>query len=163
MADNSMKTLTVTPDRCTGCQACMLACSFTTEGVFSLSKSRIKVVKFEEEGVDIPMPCFHCEKAPCIQVCPTRALNRERNTDGVIIDQNKCIGCRLCMVACPFGAIHYNGSQKIVYKCDLCYGDPACVKFCETKAIAFDTPEKMAEEKWKAKALEVSASSRAPF
>jgi carbon-monoxide dehydrogenase iron sulfur subunit len=155
-----MKILDVFPDRCTGCQACMLACSFATEGVFSLAKARIRVAKFEEEGVDIPMPCYHCEKAPCLPVCPTRAISRNKETDGVIVNQNKCIVCRSCMIACPFGAIHYDSLQKIIFKCDLCYGDPACVKFCETKAIVYDTPERIAEMKWKAKALEIVETGR---
>jgi len=138
----------------------MLACSFATEGVFSLTKSRIRVVKFEEEGVDVPMPCFHCEKAPCISVCPTRALSRDASTNAVLLDHTKCIGCRLCMIACPFGAMHYDGVRKIVYKCDLCYGDPSCVKWCETKAIVYADPERMAEAKWEGKAQEISIWSR---
>lgn len=153
-----MKILAVFPERCTGCQACMLACSFATVGVFSFNKARIKVVKFEEDGVDIPMPCFHCERAPCLAVCPTRALYRDKETNAVVLDQNKCIGCRLCMIACPFGAIHYDGINKIVYKCDLCFGDPACVKFCETKAIIYDTPERLAQIRYENKAIEVTSA-----
>lgn len=124
-------------EKCTGCRACELACSFHKDGVFSPSKSRIKVVRIDEEGLDIPMGCEHCDNAPCIAVCPTRALSRDSKTDAVTLNPDYCIGCKQCMVICPFCAILYNDTRKIFYKCDLCDGEPECIKWCITGAIEY--------------------------
>jgi carbon-monoxide dehydrogenase iron sulfur subunit len=124
-------------ENCTGCRACELACSFHKEGVFAPSKSRIKVVRIDEEGIDIPIGCEQCDDAPCITICPTKALSRDLETDAVLLNMDKCIGCKQCMVVCPFGAISYNKIKKTFYKCDLCDGDPECVKWCLTGAIEY--------------------------
>lgn len=122
---------------CTGCRACELACSFYCEGKFAPSKSRVRVVKMDWEGIDVPTGCQNCEDAPCKLVCPVNAIYRDEDTNGVLIDYDTCIGCKECMVACPFGAIHFDKDKGIVYKCDLCFGDPECVKWCFTKAIEY--------------------------
>jgi carbon-monoxide dehydrogenase iron sulfur subunit len=57
-----------------------------------------------------------------------------------VIDANLCIGCRMCMVACPFGAIAYIADLKQCFKCDLCGGDPLCIRYCEPKALTFEIP-----------------------
>lgn len=120
---------------CTGCRACELACSFHCDGVFQPTKSRIRIVKIDEEGIDVPIGCEHCEDAVCMAVCPVKAIKREN--DAVLIDNSICIGCKECMVACPFGAINYDPGKKMFYKCDLCGGDPKCVKWCFTGAIEY--------------------------
>ncbi len=124
-------------ENCTGCRACELACSFHKEGVFAPSKSRIKIVRIDEEGLDIPIGCEQCEHAPCITACPTRALRRNSETNAIILNPDFCIGCKQCMVICPFGAIHYNENRQIFYKCDLCDGAPECVKWCVTGGIEY--------------------------
>jgi Fe-S-cluster-containing hydrogenase component 2 len=124
-------------ENCTGCRACELACSFRKEGVFSPSKSRIKVVRVDERGIDIPMGCEHCDDAPCIAVCAVKALKRDPETDAVLLDREICIGCKQCMVICPFTAILYDTEDKRFYKCDLCDGDPECVKWCLTGGVEY--------------------------
>ncbi|MEE9224050.1 MAG: 4Fe-4S dicluster domain-containing protein, partial [Thermoplasmata archaeon] len=105
---------------CTGCRACELACSFKKEEVFSPIKSRVRVVKIDEEGVDVPVGCEHCDDAPCIAVCPVDALYEDSETGAVLINHDTCIGCRLCIPACPFAAISHDPVAKRVYKCDMC-------------------------------------------
>jgi len=132
-----LKKLVFNSDLCTGCRACELACSFINEGLFSPSKSRIRVVKFDREGVDVPTGCEHCENAPCEIVCPVRAIYRDEDTWAMILDPDICIGCKRCMIACPFGAIGFDEERKVFFKCDLCRGDPECVKWCFTKAVDY--------------------------
>jgi Fe-S-cluster-containing hydrogenase component 2 len=131
------KKLFFNPERCTGCRACEAACSFKKEKVFSPELSRMRVVKLDEDGVDIPTGCEHCEGAPCIQICPVRAIKRKAETGAVVVDQNACIGCKQCMVVCPFGAIHFDCAKKAVFKCDLCDGDPECVRWCFTGGVTY--------------------------
>jgi Fe-S-cluster-containing hydrogenase component 2 len=69
-------------------------------------------------------------------VCPTNAINLNRETGAKEVDQELCIGCRLCTLSCPFGLIVMGAAQKAV-KCDLCGGDPECVKACTYGALEF--------------------------
>lgn len=153
-----MRKLIFDPEKCTGCRACELACSFSCEGVFSPSKSRIRVIKVDEEGIDVPIGCDHCDKAPCMLVCPTRAIDRDRGTGAVIIDVDTCIGCRLCMIACPFGVISYDAQRGLVYKCDLCRGDPECVKWCFTGALVYTDTASTTREKRTREAMKFVAA-----
>ncbi len=132
-----MPKLTFNSENCTGCRACELACSFHHEELFSPTKSRIRVVKIDEEGIDVPVGCEQCESAPCILICPVSAIYEDKTTQAVILNPNICIGCKQCLAVCPFGAIHYNEEKKQFYKCDLCNGEPECIKWCETKAITY--------------------------
>lgn len=70
-------------------------------------------------------------------VCPVGAIRRDTKTEAVLIDRDACIGCRVCMIACPFGAITFDLDRRRPIKCDLCEGDPRCVKFCETRALTY--------------------------
>jgi len=153
-----MRKLIFNPEKCTGCRACELACSFFCEGVFSPNKSRIRVLKVDDKGVDIPIGCDHCDKAPCMLVCPTRAIDRDRSTGAVLINVDTCIGCRLCMIACPFGAISHDDQRGLVYKCDLCHGDPECVKWCFTGAIVYEDVASTAREKRTREAMKFVAT-----
>lgn len=132
-----MPKLTFIPENCTGCRACELACSFHCEGLFSPSKSRIRVVRIDEEGIDVPVGCEHCDSAVCMLVCPVKAITEDSSTGAVILNPDVCIGCKQCLAVCPFGAIHYNEEKRQFYKCDLCAGEPECVKWCETGAITY--------------------------
>jgi Fe-S-cluster-containing dehydrogenase component len=71
------------------------------------------------------------------------AIQRSTETGANVIDTDKCIGCRMCMVGCPFGAMRYDPVKKQSFKCQLCDGDPQCVKFCPTEALKF-LPKDMA-------------------
>jgi len=72
-----------------------------------------------------------------MNVCPVKAISRDINLDYVKIDYDICIGCRACVSVCPFGAMSFNYTDRKVFKCDLCDGDPQCVRFCEVNAIEY--------------------------
>jgi Fe-S-cluster-containing hydrogenase component 2 len=122
---------------CTGCLVCTLTCSLSHEGVCNPFLARVQILKWPEKGLDIPMICRQCEKAPCAAACPENAISRSPETSAWLIDENKCIGCRKCLEACPFGMITVHPETMKMLKCDLCHGLPQCVKACETKALRY--------------------------
>ncbi len=74
-------------------------------------------------------------------VCPVDAISVDIATGAKIVSDGVCVGCKVCTIACPFGTINYNPDSGKVLKCDLCGGDPACVKMCPTTALAFVEPQ----------------------
>jgi carbon-monoxide dehydrogenase iron sulfur subunit len=131
------KALYIDYQKCTGCRLCELVCAVFHDGISNPARGRIKVMKWEAEGLYIPMSCQQCQDAPCMNVCPVKALFRDEELGRVSVDYDVCIGCRACVAVCPFGAMSFNTKDKQVFKCDLCDGDPQCVRFCEEKAIDF--------------------------
>jgi carbon-monoxide dehydrogenase iron sulfur subunit len=132
------KVLVIDQQKCTGCRQCELVCSVFHTGSSNPSRSRIKVVKWEHEGIYLPMICNHCEKPFCIEVCPTKACHREPALNNrVVIDKNLCIGCKTCIISCPFGHPSFDLQERVTVKCDFCDGDPQCVAFCYAKAVSF--------------------------
>ena len=131
------KTLYIDYQKCTGCRLCELVCAVFHDGISNPARSRIKVMKWEAEGLYIPMTCQQCQDAPCLNVCPVKAISRDEELGRVFVDYDVCIGCRSCVAVCPFGAMNFNIRDKQVFKCDLCDGEPQCVRFCEEKAIDY--------------------------
>ena len=131
------KMLIVDHSRCTGCRLCELVCSVNKGGAANPAAARITVVKWEPICVDTPMVCQQCDTAPCATVCPVQALSRDEELGRVTINYERCIGCRFCIAVCPFGAMGFDPVTRKVIKCDLCDGDPVCVKFCEPRAIQY--------------------------
>jgi Fe-S-cluster-containing hydrogenase component 2 len=76
-----------------------------------------------------------------MQVCPSGAIIRDEDTEAVVVVSDHCVGCKMCMLACPFGQIYYNTREKVSSKCDLCKGDPNCVKHCISGALEFEQEE----------------------
>ena len=152
-----MNTVMVKPERCIGCRHCEVACAiehsqsktlFGTITEEPVSTPRIHV----EVGpglLTFPNRCRHCDPAPCLQVCPTGALQRDAETDSVIVDYAKCIACAACAMVCPFGIIQFEKTYQIALdrnvntKCDHCIDRqregkiPACVEACKTGALEF--------------------------
>jgi anaerobic carbon-monoxide dehydrogenase iron sulfur subunit len=126
-----MPRLVIKPDKCTGCNSCMLACSFAHEGYFSFSKSRIQIKKNEEIAVSNPKVCTQCPNPICTEVCPVAALSQNTTTGLIRWNGGRCIHCHLCEAACPYGGIIFERQTDDLLVCDLCGGDPACVKACE--------------------------------
>lgn len=154
------KFLTVNADKCTGCRLCELVCSVMHEGVSNAAKSRIQIVKWEDEGRYIPMICKQCEDAPCKNVCPVRAISRDKDLGFLKVDYDVCIGCRSCIDICPFGAMNYNMTERKVFKCDLCGGDPQCVRFCDEKAVDFISSGAVSAVKKRAGAARQAAAQK---
>lgn len=133
------------PDVCLGCQICEFVCSATKEKSLDSSLSRIHVVNFENLG-NVAMACMLCEKPPCVTACPRRALHQ--NEEGVIqVDETKCNGCGWCIMVCKFGAITLHLKRRVVTVCDLCDGEPECVKACPFEgALTYATLEEVAHK-----------------
>lgn len=124
--------------KCVGCLSCEMICSLTHEGLFSPALSRMQIVKNERLGWNVPIGCSMCEKPYCVLACPVGAATKDLSTGLVRIEDAKCIGCRQCTLACPFGHINYSEPKEVAFKCDLCGGEPRCVKYCWTGAIRFE-------------------------
>ena len=153
-----MKVIYVDPEKCTGCKVCEMVCSLYHENQINPSKARIYVMTNEQEGIDIPVICQQCEDPPCEKVCPTHAIYRDKTTGAKLINEKACIGCRMCINACPFGAPSVRGDTGEVIKCDLCMGEPQCVEFCEPKALQFIPATRAAMQKKRASAQKYSES-----
>jgi carbon-monoxide dehydrogenase iron sulfur subunit len=143
----SMKVLVLEPAKCTGCRTCMDACSFEKTGVFNPLDSRVNVIEFREDLMFVPTVCSQCETPYCAQVCPTTALVKNTTTGLVDFLKEKCIGCKQCVVACPWGSIRINHLGKEIIKCDHCSGDPACVKVCKPEALTYVEVEDVVSSK----------------
>ena len=141
------KALYIDHEKCTGCRLCELVCAVKHYGISNPARARIKVMKWEQEGVYVPMSCQQCQDAPCQNICPAKAITRDDEMSRVMVDYDKCIGCRLCVAVCPFGAMSFNVIDKQVLKCDLCDGDPQCVRFCDRKAVDFVSPDEVSIDK----------------
>lgn len=135
------KELFADPEKCTGCGRCSYVCSAVKTGSFAPGSARIQINNFPHRGFSVPSICFQCPGAPCQKSCPAEAIYRDEN-DVVQIDAEKCTACGECVSACPYGMIGQDQAQP-AYKCDLCGGDPACVKECFPAALSFQekTPE----------------------
>ncbi|NVK32083.1 MAG: 4Fe-4S dicluster domain-containing protein [Gammaproteobacteria bacterium] len=131
------KSLHIVPDKCTGCLQCEAACSEHHEGVFNTARSKIKVFNFHEEGRFIPYTCTQCDEAWCQKACPTEAITLNVVTGAKEVNADKCVGCKVCTIACPFGTVNYVAATGKVSKCDLCGGAPACASACPTGAITY--------------------------
>ena len=83
------------------------------------------------------MICRQCQDAPCLNACPTGAISVNATLGRVEINEETCIGCRTCVSVCPFGVMTFNSIDRKVIKCDLCDGDPQCVRFCDVHAIEY--------------------------
>lgn len=114
--------------RCDNCKECVTACEREHYG-----RNHMFVQPVDEYYVTAN--CRHCDQSPCVEVCPTGAMARI-SEDAVVITSMKCIGCKLCNIACPFGAVWFDTLNKVSRKCDLCQGrlarglEPACVQAC---------------------------------
>jgi anaerobic dimethyl sulfoxide reductase subunit B (iron-sulfur subunit) len=140
---------------CTGCKTCTVACKDKNDLPAGVRWRRV----YEYSGGEwlsepdgtfrqdvfayyLSVSCNHCEQPICVEVCPTTAMTR--GEDGIVtLDQTKCVGCRYCEWACPYGAPQYQVDRGVMTKCDFCKneltagGTPACVTSCPTRALTF--------------------------
>lgn len=145
-----MKVITMDTTKCVGCRNCELACAFVnSEETCERNASKMKVNHYIEEEVLIPMTCLHCEDAWCLNVCPAAAISRDEETNAVVIDEDKCAGCKMCILACPYGNIHFDEEKLVSTKCNLCGGNPRCVGHCVAAALNFEEAEAFTDRKRK--------------
>jgi len=137
------KVLVVYPYRCTGCRICEQWCSWKHHSAVNPAKARISIHRVHTRQVNVPVACSQCTKTPCITVCPENAITLDKTTNGLLLDTDKCIGCRLCVEACPRGCIKVDADESHPLLCDLCDGEPQCVKFCPEGAIMYLEPDKV--------------------
>lgn len=132
------KVIFIEPRNCNGCKDCECVCSVMQNGFDDPELSCIRVLKIDDaEGFYLPTTCQQCEDPPCMAACPEKAIFRDEDLGRVMIDKGRCIGCRMCFSACPTGAMGFDESRGLAFKCDLCAGKPECVRACQTKALAF--------------------------
>ena len=141
-----MRKLTVIPELCSGCRICELVCAIEHFGVNNPKKSAVRVmVTYPHPVARMPVVCSQCKAAPCAEACPVNALSR---VDGVVtLDRERCISCYKCIEACPFGANYAHEDCDFPIKCDLCGGDPQCVRHCPKGALRMIPESALGESK----------------
>jgi len=139
--------LFINHEKCVGCGTCEMVCSLVNEGICSPRLSRIRVVRFIREARNAPITCAACENAPCLITCVAGAIYWDSKLGLPRVNHDRCIGCRQCNVACPFGHMNFHPAKKTAFKCELCEGDPQCAKFCWTGAIEYLENELALEQK----------------
>ncbi len=167
------KMITVNEQRCLGCKSCVLECAMAhTEAktlIEALTSETPPQPRLHVEPLDqfaMPLQCRHCEDAPCMMVCPTEAIHRFSDLGPVLLDQERCIGCKFCLMVCPFGVIDVSRDGKAMIKCDQCIErteageDPACVAACPTGAIKFVELDDYLRNQRRKVALMLAASAK---
>lgn len=127
--------MSVDAKKCSGCRMCELLCSFVHEREVNPRRARIRVLLNEKEGINAPLLCNQCKK--CIDSCKRGALSWDEATGVVRVDVSKCNACGLCIPVCEEGGITVDPVAKKVNICDLCNGDPECIKWCPEGVLGF--------------------------
>jgi formate dehydrogenase iron-sulfur subunit len=155
-ANTQSRAILIDITRCIGCHACEFMCkqvhNLPADPEPKLSATALTVVQ-ERSGKFVRRMCMHCQDPSCAAVCPVGALKKTQHGP-VIYESDRCIGCRYCMLACPFHVPAYEWSRlaPLVMKCDMCAarvkegGQPACVEVCPAGATMFGKREEMLAE-----------------
>lgn len=164
--------------KCLGCHSCELSCAIAHGGC-GLHEAAVRGLTLRPRnrvvaaaGATMPVQCRQCEDAPCAFACPSGAIVQQ---DGrVVIREKNCVGCKVCVMVCPFGAITVKAEADarpdgrtnagVARKCDLCADTgrevPACVEACPTKAISLVDLEELRQSLMEARAAELAQSHK---
>jgi carbon-monoxide dehydrogenase iron sulfur subunit len=173
------KAIVVNIEKCLACKSCEIACALVhskskvlEEAVAESPKPQRMVTVEAADEFAVPIQCRHCEAPPCIEICPTGAIQRQNKESPVTVDQDLCIGCKLCMLICPFGVLQIGPEGRAIIKCDMCLErlekgqEPACVEACPTKAMKlvslkeFTKPKRAAASKQLAKEIKKKSKEK---
>ncbi|MFN4227366.1 MAG: 4Fe-4S dicluster domain-containing protein [Candidatus Ratteibacteria bacterium] len=141
-----MKRILIKEEFCIGCRLCEIHCITThskTKDIikaYKMEKTKpLSGIYFEEiDHISFAVQCRHCEDATCVASCLTGAMYRDENTNLVLHNKDKCVGCWMCVMVCPLGVIKIDlKNKKVASKCDLCIENqfPACVENCPNEAL----------------------------
>ncbi|MCF0150033.1 MAG: 4Fe-4S dicluster domain-containing protein [Firmicutes bacterium] len=141
--------------RCIGCNACQMACKDAHDLERGVFFRRVQTLEYEKHGKVLTSAysgsCNHCEKAACVDICPTGAMHHTE--DGTVgHDRSKCIGCGSCTWACPYGSVTLSQKQGCAVKCDSCRErraegkNPYCVDACLTHCLQFGDLEHLTKD-----------------
>jgi len=163
--------LIIDHESCWGCKTCEVACkqeNRASDGIrlISVYEEGPNIVDGKAEFVFRVNVCRHCDEPVCVEICPEEAIFK-RDDGIVILDQEKCMGCELCIEACPYDAITFDTEKGVAQKCNLCYQRvdkglmPACAdNVCLGHCIYFGDPKKIQKlieekhKKWSKKAVD---------
>lgn len=139
---------------CTGCRYCEGVCYLVHSSSNQVNPRRTRIVVHQDlaNGSFAPVVCKQCVRPVCVEVCQLDAMPIDHQLGTPIIDAEKCNGCMACREACPFDAIFFDSEQQVAIMCDMCGGDPKCVKFCRAlhqsySALAYTTPDEWSKRK----------------
>ncbi len=149
------KMLVVDPEKCVACRLCEISCSMAKTGRVDPTHARIAVTVFDEEGFYMPVVCYQCDQAWCKAACPAAAIEKDERLGRYVVNEDRCVGCRICNAACPFGTISFSRTSGKAFKCDHCDGAPTCVSFCPTGALRYEERDTTLRAKRTATALKV--------
>ncbi len=127
--------LKIDPKKCDACHKCTEACAMKHHSVADPEFSRIKILRFENQDLNVPVICMACENPICTSVCPMNARQKKENGT-IVTSPETCIGCKACLYICPVGSPSQNPLTSQTMTCDMCEGDPGgpqCVHACRDK------------------------------
>lgn len=138
---------------CYGCKTCAVACKSERQTPTGVQWRKVREFRTEKPNTlnFLSMSCNHCDEPQCMEVCPVSAYTKR--DDGIVIqDHERCLGCRSCVMACPYGAPQYDPVEKKVSKCDMCVDridqglKPACVESCPGNVLKWGEIEELRKE-----------------
>jgi anaerobic carbon-monoxide dehydrogenase iron sulfur subunit len=144
-----VKRIVVHEEHCIGCRLCEVHClvqhSSSKDIIRAFKAERGELmprVMVEEDGpISFALQCRQCLEPSCLEACVSGAMHRDEATGAIVCDESRCVGCWMCIMVCPAGAIQQNlHGHGIASKCDLCYGSskPACVANCPNEALTYE-------------------------
>ncbi|MFZ5643116.1 MAG: 4Fe-4S dicluster domain-containing protein [Bacillota bacterium] len=146
-----MRRILINPELCSGCKNCLLACmaehsrektvlSLDLEDMATLSRN---LVEPDMSGKPVPVICRHCDTPSCVSACISGAMTKDPDTGIVSSNPQKCAGCWMCVMSCPYGLVFPDSEGSVALKCNMCSGTkaPRCVEACPTGSISVYDPE----------------------